>query len=77
MQFDLHVHSCKHNYRRDTQAIVFVLDQAESRSVKSKLYRLNNSTKAERKKWSHTGYWKFVPFQPEGSIKDAHIASMF
>eukprot|EP00957_Ditylum_brightwellii_P120978 9226981-Ditylum_brightwellii.AAC.1 len=48
-QFDLHVHSCKHNYRRDTQAIAFVSDQAESRSVKSKLYRLNNSMEAERK----------------------------
>eukprot|EP00957_Ditylum_brightwellii_P055434 4200510-Ditylum_brightwellii.AAC.1 len=31
-QFDLHIHSCKHNYRRDTQAIAFVSDQAESRT---------------------------------------------
>eukprot|EP00957_Ditylum_brightwellii_P046324 3515473-Ditylum_brightwellii.AAC.1 len=52
-------------------------DQAESRSVKSKLYRLNNSMEMERKKWPHTGHWKFVQFQPEGSIKDAHIANMF
>eukprot|EP00957_Ditylum_brightwellii_P056574 4288698-Ditylum_brightwellii.AAC.1 len=32
---------------------------------------------AERKKWPHTGHWKFVLFQPEGGIKDAHVANMF
>eukprot|EP00957_Ditylum_brightwellii_P091360 6956208-Ditylum_brightwellii.AAC.1 len=66
VQFDLHVHSCKHNFKRNTQAIAFVSDSAESRMVKSKLYQLNNSMEAEKKKWPHTGHWKFVPFQPEG-----------
>eukprot|EP00957_Ditylum_brightwellii_P102316 7799685-Ditylum_brightwellii.AAC.1 len=74
--FNLHVHSCKHRHKRDTQAIALVLDPAESRSTKGKLYRLNNVTAAERAKWPHTGHWKFVPFTAKENITDVHIANM-
>eukprot|EP00957_Ditylum_brightwellii_P096836 7374506-Ditylum_brightwellii.AAC.1 len=75
--FDLHVHSCKHRHKGDTQIIAFVLDPAESQSTKGKLYRLNNVTAAEQAKWPHTGHWNFVPFTTKGNITDAHIANMF
>eukprot|EP00957_Ditylum_brightwellii_P194468 14811020-Ditylum_brightwellii.AAC.1 len=55
--FNLHNHHCKHNYRRDTQAVAFASDPDESRIIKGKLYRLNNSSKTEREKWPHTGHW--------------------
>eukprot|EP00957_Ditylum_brightwellii_P091189 6942585-Ditylum_brightwellii.AAC.1 len=73
MGFDLHEQSCKNRHKRDIQAIAFVLDPAESRSTKGKLYRLNNVTAAEQAKWSHTGHWKFAPFITKGNITDTHI----
>eukprot|EP00957_Ditylum_brightwellii_P105511 8043060-Ditylum_brightwellii.AAC.1 len=75
--FDLHMHSCKHNFRRDTQAIVFVSAPDDTRTTKGKLYQLNNAPVEEQVKWPHTGHWKFVPFTAEGDITDAIILNMF
>eukprot|EP00957_Ditylum_brightwellii_P132579 10110572-Ditylum_brightwellii.AAC.1 len=75
--FDFHVHSCKHNFQRDAQVIVFVSDPDDTQAMKGKLYRLNNTPAEERVKWPHTGHWKFVPFTVEGDITDAIIANMF
>eukprot|EP00957_Ditylum_brightwellii_P197984 15083456-Ditylum_brightwellii.AAC.1 len=36
--FKLHVHSCKHNFRRDTQAVMFVSNPADTQATKGKLY---------------------------------------
>eukprot|EP00957_Ditylum_brightwellii_P010599 802859-Ditylum_brightwellii.AAC.1 len=55
--FDLHNHHCKHNNRRDTQAVAFTSDPDESRITKGKLYCLNNLLKAKHEKWLHTGHW--------------------
>eukprot|EP00957_Ditylum_brightwellii_P042535 3220421-Ditylum_brightwellii.AAC.1 len=75
--FNLHVHSCKHNFQRDTQAVAFVSDLANTRATKGKLYRLNNAPVKEQAKWPYTGHWKFVPFTAEGDITDAIIANIF
>eukprot|EP00957_Ditylum_brightwellii_P015667 1182301-Ditylum_brightwellii.AAC.1 len=77
MSFNLHVHSCKHRHKCDTQLIAFMLDPAKSHTTKGKLYRLNNVTADKQEKWPHTGHWKFVPFAAKGNITDAHIANMF
>eukprot|EP00957_Ditylum_brightwellii_P051713 3921323-Ditylum_brightwellii.AAC.2 len=60
--FNLHSHNCKHNYKCDTQAVAFASDPYKSHIAKGKLYCLNNISAKERKKWPHTGHWKFVPF---------------
>eukprot|EP00957_Ditylum_brightwellii_P121990 9303642-Ditylum_brightwellii.AAC.1 len=77
MSFDLHVHSCKHRHKHDTQVIAFVLDPAELCTTKGKLYRLNNVMADKRVKWPYTGHRKFVPFAVKSNIIDAHIANMF
>eukprot|EP00957_Ditylum_brightwellii_P049048 3721341-Ditylum_brightwellii.AAC.1 len=75
--FDLHVHHCRHQHKRDTQAIAFSFDPDKSWYTKGKLYRMNNTSKTEKEKWPHTGHWMFVPFTTKGQITDCHIASMF
>eukprot|EP00957_Ditylum_brightwellii_P069820 5301708-Ditylum_brightwellii.AAC.1 len=75
--FDLHVHHCRHQHKQDIQAIAFFSDLDKSLSTKGKLYRMNNTSKTEKEKWSLAGHWMFVPFTAEGQITDHHIASMF
>eukprot|EP00957_Ditylum_brightwellii_P153278 11665796-Ditylum_brightwellii.AAC.1 len=36
--FDLHMHLCKHNFRRGTQAITFVSAPDDTHTTKGKLY---------------------------------------
>eukprot|EP00957_Ditylum_brightwellii_P050817 3852882-Ditylum_brightwellii.AAC.1 len=37
---------------------------------------MNNGPPEERAKKPFAGNWKFIPFQPEGCITDAHIVNM-
>eukprot|EP00957_Ditylum_brightwellii_P174887 13316246-Ditylum_brightwellii.AAC.1 len=75
--FDLHCHNCKHNYKRDTQAVAFASDPEKSWATKGKLYCLNNTPKAKQAMFPTTGHWKFVPFTSEGQITYPYIANMF
>eukprot|EP00957_Ditylum_brightwellii_P149971 11422190-Ditylum_brightwellii.AAC.2 len=76
-RFDLHSHNCKHNYKRDTQAVAFSSDPDKSQATKGKLYCLNNTPKAKQGMFPTTGHWKSVPFTSEGQITDPYIANMF
>eukprot|EP00957_Ditylum_brightwellii_P181581 13831236-Ditylum_brightwellii.AAC.1 len=49
--FNLHVHSCKHNFLRDTQAIAFFSDPDDTWATKGKIYWLNNAPAEEQVKW--------------------------
>eukprot|EP00957_Ditylum_brightwellii_P050683 3842419-Ditylum_brightwellii.AAC.1 len=48
--FDLHVHHCRHQHRRNTQVVAFSSDPDESRSIKGKLYKFNNTSRKEKEK---------------------------
>eukprot|EP00957_Ditylum_brightwellii_P086657 6593569-Ditylum_brightwellii.AAC.2 len=64
--FDLHSNNCKHNYKRDMQAVTFASDPDESQATKGKLYDLNNTSKADQAKFLNHGPLEVCPIHLRG-----------
>ena len=78
-KLDLHVHHIKFTtsrQRHSTKALVLTCDREKTREMKSILYKMNNESSREKKRWAQTGPWFFVPFGEDGPVKTIHIAKM-
>eukprot|EP00957_Ditylum_brightwellii_P141109 10750481-Ditylum_brightwellii.AAC.1 len=77
--FDLHVHPIKfvlENKTLLTKAIAITGDKQSTREMWGELFKLTTDKTWERKKWSQTGRWFFVPFSEDRKVSKSQIAQL-